>query len=464
VRAPRVALVLILLAAGFGISRLVPAASRSPTPQQGRPNLLFILTDDQRFDTLSVMRATRADFDVVFENGFVTTPLCCPSRSSILTGRYASHTGVHGNRDYPRFVPQEAESIGPWLDAMGYYTGFVGKYLNRVPVDKPAPPGWDEFYGLVYDLEGEDGPHGPILRERWMDGDTERQQVVHEPRGTEYTALWTREALRFLHRAADPTVNPDGAPWALFVWTNAPHQPDPDARYRDGPVPGWTPPPSFLEADRSDKPLEVRAGPGRIGDAEVHREVREDQLRQLLSVDDLVARLFAYLDGAGLRERTWGIFSSDNGVFWGEHLLSRKLYAYEEAIRVPLRMAVPGSGPRRIDPIVANVDLAPTLLELAGDRTDHGMDGRSLVGLATGRDPRPVREALLIENWANVYWEGVRTPQWKYVHWIATGAEELYDLRADPYELENLAASRHGIVKGLRSKLRRLRQSSPGVG
>ena len=108
-----------------------------------KPNLIFILSDDQRAGTLNVMPSTRADFNIGL-NGFVTTPLCAPSRSSLLTGEYAHNTGVlTNNKGYPAMQAREAQSIGPWLQAQGYYTGFEGKYMNKYSTDDPTPPGWD---------------------------------------------------------------------------------------------------------------------------------------------------------------------------------------------------------------------------------------------------------------------------------------------------------------------------------
>src|SRR4029079_8417802 len=129
------------------------AAPARATVAPAKPNLIFVLSDDQRAGTLSVMRAPRADFNIGL-NGFVTTPLCAPSRSSLLTGQYAHNTRVLTNKDYPAMQAREAESIGPWLQAQGYYTGFVGKYINKYSIDDPTPPGWDEFRALVWQTDG----------------------------------------------------------------------------------------------------------------------------------------------------------------------------------------------------------------------------------------------------------------------------------------------------------------------
>jgi len=418
-----------------------------------KPNLLLIVTDDQRYDSLSVMPSTRENFNVAFQTAIVTTPLCCPSRSSFLTGEYAHNHGVHTNHDAPIFIARAGNSLGPWLHAQGYFTGFVGKYLNGYSVTDPLPAGFDEAHYVVLG----DTQTALTLREFWADRTgTTHDEVVAYPNESNpkpySTRIFGSLAARFIRRAHDPAINPDGKPWALFVWPTAPHRPwRVEPRYEDALVPPWRRPLSFLEEDMSDKPPEIRQLAH--GPVPLHRWRRNQTLRMLMSVDDLVERVWDTVDDYDERDNTWGLYSSDNGFFFGEHWLRSKAYAYEEGIRVPMRMAVPGIDSKVVtDSTVANIDVAPTLLELAGGARRASFDGQSLLPLLG--DACFCGRRLLIENWQGADYQGVRSPNWKYIRW-PSGDEELYFLRRDPYELENLARmpSLAGVLSGLRTTL-----------
>jgi N-acetylglucosamine-6-sulfatase len=438
--APRTRLAIVILAATAFLALTGAAAAK--------PNLLFILTDDQRADTLSVMPATASNFDVVFRKTIVTTPECCPSRVSTLTGEYGHNHGVHSNLEHSAFTAREAESLGPWLREQGYYTGFIGKYLNRYLADEPVPHGWDEFRARVWNEDGTmigDGYTSFSLREYWHQGPQTHSDVVEYPNPASPNVYSTRRfgslAQQFIERAHNPDFNPDGKPWALFVWTAAPHVPlIAEDDYADAPVPAWKPQPSFLEPNMRDKPREVRLSPLRRPTNYPFAAERTGALRLLMSVDDLVKRVWDAVDDFGERENTWGLFASDNGYFLGEHRLSKKLHGYEEAIRVPFRLAVPNQDARKIKGVLAaNIDIAPTFLELAGGSPQPGFDGRSLVPLVQGGAAScPCSRTLMIENWDNRRYTGLRTNWWKYIRW-PSGREELYDLRRDRFELQNLA-------------------------
>ena len=448
-----------LLALALAVAGASAQPERASAGGAEQPNLLFILSDDQRRDTMEVMPATVRNLPVNFRNTVATTPLCCPSRSSFLTGRYAHNTGVLTNFHYPSFHVHEADSLGPWLQANGYYTGFVGKYFNRYTVADPVPPGWDEFYANVWNASGiriGNGHSSFALRERYLDGPVQRDEVVSYPNGAYPQAYITTVvsdlAVRFVDRANDPQYNPDGKPWALFVWPNAPNAGAPEPRYATAPLPRWNRAPSFLERNMRDKPREIRNSRKRRDRRAYHVIVRAKQLRQLMSVDEMVGRLFSTLDDRGLRDRTWALYASDNGRLWGEHRLSNKLFAYEESIRVPLRMWIPGSRRTRIAEIAANIDVAPTLMALAGDSSRRAFDGRSLLPLLD-ESLRRWRPAVLIENWAHVRLTGVRTKRWKYVRYPRSGRQELYHLGRDPYELENSWRDYPRRLRRLRARL-----------
>ena len=426
-----------------------------------KPNLLLIVTDDQRYDSLSVMPSTRENFNVAFRRAIVTTPLCCPSRSSILTGEYAHNHGVQTNTDAPIFTARAANSLAPWLQAQGYFTGFVGRYLNEYSLTDPLPAGFDEAHYIVWDDDGNllGNFHTAFtLREMWADdAGTTHDEIVEYPNDSNPKPYATRVfgslAGRFIRRAHDPAINPGGKPWALFVWPTAPHRPwRVEPRYEDAPVPPWHRPPSFHEQDMRDKPAEIRQLAGSPA-VPPHARRRSQTLRMLMSVDDMVERVWNAVDDYEERENTWGVFSSDNGFFFGEHWLGSKLYGYEEGIRVPMRMAVPDIGPKVIaGSTVANIDLAPTLLELAGGSPLASFDGQSLLPLLGGGCFCGRR--LLIENWQVANYQGVRSPNWKYIRW-PSGVEELYYLRRDPYELDNVARkpALAGVLNELRAAL-----------
>jgi N-acetylglucosamine-6-sulfatase len=424
-------------------------------PATAQPNIVFILTDDQRVETMRVMPTTRAAFNVAFSQFVVTTPNCCPSRSTLLTGRYVRHTGVfNSTTGYEVFKALEPDSLGPWLQAQGYRTGFVGKYFNGYARDDPVPPGWDEFYGRLYGADRGNGTTAFTLREyRTLDGLNEVVAYPNADAPAPYaTRVFGEKAAEFISRSLDPGSNPDGKPFALFLWTTAVNTGPPEETYADAELPTWKPPPSFLETDMSDKPREVRRSGDIVNDANYHAAVRASQLRQLLTLDDVIGGLLDLLDTAGVRANTVGIFTSDNGRFWGEHRLRGKVFAYEESLRVPFRMMIPGRSAQRISRQTANIDVAPTISSLAGDLSDHRFDGESLLRLlddAAG----PWRPFVVTEHFGRVRYDGVRGLRWTYVEWTNSGHRELYDRAADPFQLNNVAGERPRVVERLARRL-----------
>lgn len=384
-----------------------------------RPNVLVIVADDQRATgTLRVMPKTRAWFQdegTSFVNAYATTPLCCPSRASILTGRYAHNHGVHTNFD-PR--PLESSPTLPHhLQDAGYRTAIVGKYLNSWPLEDP-PPHFDrwaiedayDYYDTTFNVNG---------RLQNVDGYS--------------TTYLQRKALRFLksfeHR--------DWKPWFLYVAPLAPHEPyTPAPRHDRAPVPGWEVP---VERDRSDKPSWVRATDvprGYIG------KVAERQQRTLKSVDGLVGRLAKTLARLGEGDDTLAIYLSDNGYLWGEHGLLEKRLPYAPSVQIPLLLRWPGviqAG--RVDRrFAANIDVTPTVLDAVRVKTPRRLDGRSLL-------ERWERRHLLLEYWRDPQlplpaWSSIISRGFQYTEYRSrSGAvmfRELFDLVNDPAQLENV--------------------------
>jgi len=436
-----------------------PAAVSPGAASRDAPNILFIVTDDQRIGSLSVMPNTERLFrqrGVTYVNGFVVTPLCCPSRASILTGRYPHNAAVFNNHEALRL--DQSTTVIRSLHAAGYLTAIAGKFLNNWPLDRD-PPNFDRW--AIFDT-------GYTSSEFNVDGD--RREVKRYS-----TTFLGDEAVSFL-RAFE---RHDSTPWFMYFATFAPHDPwEPDPRYADAPVPALVRSPAMRERDRSDKPPWVTGAP-----TVPRRRIlsnRADQLRTLMSVDDQVGRIFATLRRLGEQRSTLAVFMSDNGWLWGEHglagdrgdsesgkaAITGKRYPYTESIRVPLMARWPGHiEPGTVDHrIVANVDLTPTWLEAAGVPPDLTvpLDGRSLLQ-SSGRvrlflEYRRDRSYPLVRSWASI-----RTRRLHYIEWLSDSGRvvfrEYYDLRSDPAELDNLLGdgshSNDPDVRPLHAEIRR---------
>jgi N-acetylglucosamine-6-sulfatase len=461
---------IVLAAAGFLLPSL-PLQTPAPSPAAAdRPNVLVIMTDDQTVEDMLVLPKTRALLaakGTTFTNSFVAYPLCCPSRATFLTGQYPHNHGVVANSGpnggYQRL--DHTNTLPVWLQEAGYYTAHLGKYLNNYGVDSPAaPPGWSRWFGLIdpstykfYDYKVSD------------DG----VPVSHGTAPADYqTDVLAEEAEGLLRSRAGA-----GQPFFVTVAPLAPHlekigngQVPPRAaprhagRFANEPLPAR---PSFSEADVRDKPAHIRRLPP-LSPAKTARQtsIYRARLASLLAVDDLVERLVDALADTGQLDRTVIVFTSDNGFFLGEHRIpDQKYFAYEESIRVPLIIRGGGfpAGATATQP-VSNIDLAPTIVALAGARAERVMDGRSLLPLA--RDPQQGRDrSLLIEGVGSgrtkPSYHAVRDPRWFYVE-HSTGDRELYDLQKDPFQL----TSRHGAAalastrNDLARRLARLRTCS----
>ena len=438
---------------------VVPLAEGEvPIPQESHtslPNIVLILTDDQRADTLGYMPNVQrllVDQGIRFSNGYVVNPLCCPSRASILTGAYSHTTGVYTNDPlmhggFPAF--RDGSTIATWLQAAGYRTSLFGKYLNGYGATTYVPPGWDEWFatfgkGAYYDYEAV------------ADGDTKR--FGQDPADYGTTVLRDR-AVSFIRSTES------SQPLFMYLAPHAPHEPaipeprDRDAFTSESPRPSI----SFDERDTSDKPANVRRLE-RI-DAETRKDIEEfrlDQIQSLQSVDRLVAALVDALEDTGRLANTMLVFTSDNGMFWGEHRLRGKSQVYEEAIHVPfvVRYDALIETPRVDENLVVNIDLAPTFSELAGVEAPQA-EGRSLMPRLLSSSA-PWRDAFLVEHMAKGSFGAptfcaIHTDRYLLVRY-ATGEEELYDLVRDPHQMENVAGSpRYEELRGsLRGRLRTL--------
>jgi arylsulfatase A-like enzyme len=459
-------------------------ASPSSAPPVGTtpPNIVLIVTDDldaRSAACLPNVQSILADEGVTFANFFVTTPLCCPSRASILRGQYAHNHGVLGNTGdaggYPAFfrLGDEESTAATWLQDAGYRTALFGKYLNRYPkgaTTTRVPPGWDEWAAFVSSAEDDEGASYYTDYTLNEDGTL----VAYGDAPSDYsTDVLSAKATDFVTRTAA-----SGQPFFLYLAPYAPHGPAQPAlrdaaAFADAGAPRV---PSFDEAEVGDKPAWVRDLPQLSAEQLALIDARyQRRLRSLLAVDAMVAALVETLRDTGALENTYVVFTSDNGYHLGEHRLALgKSTPYDESIRVPLIVRGPGvSAGAVVDELALNIDLAPTFAALAGATPPDFVDGRSLTPLLRGEQPGEWREGFLIERrdksgadgWATpepalpetppealVFPNGergvttadappylaLRTSRYLYVEY-ADGGRELYDLLIDPYELENLA-------------------------
>jgi N-acetylglucosamine-6-sulfatase len=499
----RLRLVAIALCA---LAAVATAAALSAEPTVGakkeaRPNIILVTTDDQ---TLAAFNSRTMPYTVgnvagqgtTFNNSIAVIPLCCPSRATHITGQYGHNNGVLNNKPgYPAL--RDKQNVLPaWLDAAGYHTAHVGRYLNEYPHGKKSKPGpgWDEWITaleprryLGYDLH------------------VGRKLVEFGKKAKDYiTRVFNSRAAQVIEKRA-----PQDQPLYLQLDQFAPHAgpgtakgpcggrdvPDPDpadyAQFAAEPLPT---PPSYNEEDISDKPSFVQKEPPLTEkDVAAITQRYRCALASLVAVDRGMAAIDAALTEAGELDDTVIIFTSDNGFFYGEHRLAReKIRPYEEALRVPLVIRTPpgllgAPTVSSVDELVANVDLAPTILDLAraapclGPDRCRVMDGRSLVPLLLGQGGWPSDRGVLVEfrvaeekfnTSSSCAYQGLRTPSFLYVQHtsvpsppdglcVPADERELYDLAGDPFQLQNLhgadPSSAVGVIEaGLAARLAQL--------
>lgn len=456
------------------VALLVATAAAEARP----PNVLFILTDDQRADALSLaghpyLRTPNMDRigreGVWFRNAFCTTSLCSPSRASILSGLYAH---VHGVRDNFTEYPAELRSFPRVLQAAGYETAYIGKWHMGEDNDEPRP-GFDWFVthkgqGKYFDTEFNFNGRG----RRGVPG--------------YYTTVVTDMALEWLDGRRDPN-----RPWLLMIGHKAPHSfyvPEPKYAAAFDHVRGPYPDTAFaLEG----KPDWIRARlptwHGIYGPLFDFRKNFPDSSPEgvrafeamtraywatLLSVDDSVGRLLERLKQRGELDRTIVVFMSDNGILNGEHGMVDKRTAHEPSIRIVQLVRYPGltpsDRPKIIDAQVLTVDVAPSLLELCGAPPLDGIHGRSWVRLVREGDPTWRTSWLYTYNYERQFpytpnVRCVRDDRWKYIRYPHGDGgpdrhlAELYDLREDPEERRNLAGdpAHAATVERMRAELLR---------
>ena len=458
-------------------------------------NVVFILTDDMPSSELAGMPNVQSLIGAqgtTFNEAYISFPLCCPSRATMLSGQYMHNHGVRGNfppnGSWFRFRSHESNDLPVWLQNDGYYNVHIGKYMNGYGVTDnalPVPPGWSEWYGKIsedalyfnYQLIEKTGPSATPHLTYYGDQPADYQ-----------TDVFSDRAVNFINDKA-----PSNQPFWLNLWFNSPHGPfDPAPRdlfrLSGTPLPKL---PAFNEKDISDKPKWFRRqAKRRLTKKQVAliANERRRQEEQLISVDQSVGRLVQALKDRGMLNDTYIIFSSDNGFFRGEHRIATGKYLpYDPASRVPLIIRGPGIPAGGVsDELVWNGDIAQTIQQIASGSQDDSLDGRSLLPFAQNpglRTTRPVllegdtgpggtgaesaqsssaraREARVgvagkrgvgnleqepdaIKSATNTdtapAYRSIRTDRYEYTIY-ANGQTELYDMQRDPAQLHSLAA------------------------
>lgn len=466
-------LALLVLSSCSGSDVLVQMGLRAAPPPA---NIVMILTDDQdlllgSMDYMPQTQALLADRGVTFSNFFVNLSLCCPARASLLRGQYPHNTGILSNL-WPTggfakayYTGIEQDTVATDLQRAGYRTALFGKYLNGYPlISDPTyiPPGWDEWWAPITD-----SAYGSYNYQVNHNGMVESYGGGPEDYITDVMAA---QATAFISQT---TALPTSQPFFVSFNVYAPHNPALAAPRHQGMFANVQAPrsPSFNEADLSDKPPFMQT----LAELPAERIAQLDvlyrrRLQSLQAVDEAVAQLIRMLDAAGQLDNTYILFLSDNGYHLGQHRLdSGKGMPYEEDIHVPL--IIRGPGVRKgavVDELASIVDLAPTFAEIAGTEMTVDCDGRSLLPLLGTRLFGPIwRKAVLLEHYVAPSqaaseeisaaleppdpgdlqreelkqelpdYVGMRTARYKYIQRVGV-ARELYDLKNDPYEMDNL--------------------------
>lgn len=434
---------------GLFLLSLTPVLGRPTSVAQARPNIIFILADDLRTGALSceghpfvktpnIDRLAREG--KMFRNAFVTIPVCTPSRASYLTGQYPHTNGIIVNTRYHE-LSHRLITFPRLLQQSGYESAYIGKWhMGQDDTPRPGFNRWISFKG-----QGE--RYDPTLN---VDGKEEKVKGYA-------TDILTDYAVEFIKRER-------AKPFSLYLAPNAVHGPFiPAERHKQ------------LFADQPIKraPSATDQGVGKPAIKGVFTFLQDDekirnQLRMLIALDEGVGRLLKALEETEQLDNTLIIFTSDHGYFWGEHGLGEKRLAYEESIRVPLLMRYPKliKAGTTSEQFALSIDIAPTLLEVAGAPVPKDIQGRSLVPLLKGSS-RGWRKSILTEFYEEKGtklpripgWQSVRTEQWKYIRYHEReGFDELYNLKADPFEMKNLITepSAQAALKMMKAELEKL--------
>jgi arylsulfatase A-like enzyme len=430
----------VLLAGGASLLSLGSGEVSAQTAQ--RPNIVFVLTDDQMPGTEDEMPALQSNLvqqGVKFDNMTSTFPLCCPGRATLLRGQYVHNTQIYGNSlpagGWEKFKDRglHRSTFATWLDGVGYQTGLFGKFMNNYKERGAPPPGWDRWYAwngvdMGWTSVNDQGTERPL----------ERQEA---------DSLVAKEALGFLSTRLD---NP--APVLAYVNFGAMHEPYFHAGVDDDKFAGVNVPrtPAFNEKDVSDKPSYVSDLPPLSQEkiSQLDQDYRNG-LHSLMRVDRFIADAVGLLRRSGELSNTYFVFYTDNGAHFGQHRFEHgKLQPYEEDVNFPLIVRGPGIPHGEVSTeLVGNHDVAPTIADMAGADAPAFVDGRSFLGLAQNPTAAPwTRTAILGERENNGTppnrWDMLRMKDDEGVkvytrHQTGRVDKEYYDLARDPNQLHN---------------------------
>lgn len=502
-------LIALMITIGPWIQAASPTDAQSATPASAsngsgkHPNIVFLLTDDldlRSYQDFPNFKKYMLDQGTYFDQYFVDDSLCCPSRSSTLRGQYVHNTGVQGNLapsgGFQRFhdLGEENSTIGTWLQADGYQTALIGKYLNGYPGNQPetyVPPGWNEW-----DSPAVGNPYNEYNYTLNENGKLVKYGDQPEDYGTD---VYGKKADAFITQSAA-----NGKPFFVYLATYAPHKPATAAPQDLDAFPNATAPrtPSFNEQDMSDKPAWIRDRA-----LQTDKQITEidalyrKRLQSMLDVDRILGNLVTTLQASGQLDNTYLVFASDNGFHLGQHRLPPgKQTAYEEDIHVPMVIRGPGIAAGAVNhELVANIDLAPTFAAIAGASVPDFVDGRSIMPLLSANPPTTWRQSFAVEHFVNATsksdpdtegavgmqvqafqkangkqtaskkkraaqsgrrsvvpptYVAIRTTTYLYVQYD-DGERELYDLTKDPFELANLAPQAStGLMGGLEARVK----------
>ena len=427
-----IVVIVVFLVVGTGLPP--PQSETSLAQTQERPNIVLIVTDDQRTGDLAHMPNVQkllVQQGTTFTRFTIAQPQCCPSRATFLTGRYSHNhrTGFGGKASAKFFARSGAQSdtYATRLDRAGYRTGYFGKYMNGYKQKRGTPAGWDEFYANV----------GRNSWSRCFNADGRGMKC--QKRGN-MDAFYGERAAGF--------VNGSGPFLAIYA-PNAPHT----DQNRPPPVPAWAMkqlkdaalprPPSFNERNVSDKPGFIKNAK-RLSGREIKTMAREHRARlgSLQVVDHYVAQMVSNLERSGELANTYFVFTTDNGYHMGQHRMELgKGTPYVEDVIFPLVVRGPGVPTDTREELVQNIDLASTFADLARVEPPAKADGVSFAPLLRGEDI-PWRDAALLEDGGRLGFSGLITERGEaYVEW-KTGFREYYDLDKDPFQLDNAFKSK----------------------
>jgi arylsulfatase A-like enzyme len=467
----RMGVLVSLTALGFFfLSGTKPLYREHPVkPRHQRPNIIFLLTDDQRYDALgamgnSIIQTPHMDAlaraGILFQNAYVTTSICCVSRASILTGQYESR---HQINDFTTDLSPAAlaNTYPALLKKAGYQIGFIGKF----GVGTHAPEQLFDFW--VNTEAGGKGQPDYII----SDG---KGHKIHDSDTIDHAIL------KFLDK-----YGRGGSPFCLSVSFKAPHEQDGhppqyiiQSRYKDlykdvtipAPVTAtpvyWDKLPYFM---RTDTNFGRERWKGLFGTDRLYQKNVKNYYRLITGVDDVVGNMMNKLKDMGIDNNTIIIFMGDNGFFLGEHGMEGKWYGYEESIRVPMFIYSPylpdkirQTRPRQI---ALNIDIAPTILSMAGVPVPEDMQGINLIGLLENKIPE--RNGFFYQHYflggkKIPREEGVVTENFKYMIFLDFNYEELFDIKHDPHETENLAGDPRykDTLEALRAEYKKLKKES----